>query len=285
MTEQMVAVEAADGLALSGFEVAGRNRNAAVVWIHGFGVGYDLPECVELGRELSRRGIGFVAGNVRGHDGAAAGFRRRDGGYEVIPIGSWWEIFEESALDVAAWIDHARGAGYGRLVLAGHSFGALKAVNYVSSTRPEDLAGLALVSPSFGFVHLDAAVASHADSLVAGGKGHELLPSGSWSRGFGTDTVSAQTYASWWRIAPTFFGEGATRFADITCPLFVVYGAAGDLGGQEEIERFRRLATSTPRFESTVLAGLRHRYAGAEKVLAEALEGWVGAAAGQLAKE
>jgi len=281
----MLTVEASDGLALSGFEISGRNRDAGIVWIHGFGVGYDIPECIELGRELARRGIGFVAGNVRGHDGGAAGFRRRDGGYDVIPVGSWWEVFEESAMDVGAWIEYARRAGFGRLVLAGHSFGALKAVYYVSTARPADLAGLALVSPSFGLLFLDAAVAQHANSLVADGRGQDLLPAGSWSRGFGTDTVSAQTYASWWRVAPTFFGEGATRFAEITCPLLVVYGATGDLGGQDEIDRFRRLATSTPRFESAVVRGLRHRYAGAEKVLADTVEGWVGATAGQFAKE
>ena len=285
MTEQMVTVEASDGLSLSGFEVTGRRRGAGIVWIHGFGVGFDLPECIELGRELARREIGFVAGNVRGHDGGAAGFRRRGGGYDVIPIGSWWEVFEESAMDVAAWVEHARHVGFERIVLAGHSFGALKAVYYVSSTHPEEVAGLALVSPSFGLLFVDPTVAERANSLVSAGRGHELLPAGSWSRGFGTDTVSAQTYASWWRVAPTFFGEGATRFADITCPMLVVYGATGDLGGQDEIDRFRRLAASTPRFESAVVTGLRHRYAGGEKLLADAIERWVAVGAGHLAKE
>jgi alpha-beta hydrolase superfamily lysophospholipase len=280
MTEQMVTVEAADGLALTGFEVAGPRRDAGIVWIHGFGVGYDLPECLELGRQLAHRGIGFVAGNVRGHDGGAAGFRRRGGGYDVIPIGSWWEIFEDSAKDVAAWVDHARRAGFPRLVVAGHSFGGLKAVYYVSSVQPRDLAGLALVSPSFGLLYLDAKIAAQAASLVADGRGTELLPPGSWPRGFGTDTVSAQTYASWSRVAPTLFGEGPTRFADIRCPLLVVYGAAGDVGGQAEIDRFRALATSTPRFDSAVVPGLRHRYAGAENVLAGTVEAWIAAIVG-----
>jgi dienelactone hydrolase len=276
VTEQLVTVESADGLSLNGFEVVTPHQSGAgIVWLHGFGVGYDLPECVRLGRELAARGVGFIAGNVRGHDGGVVAYRRSGNREEAVRAGSWWEVFEDSARDVAAWMDHARRLSFTKLVLAGHSFGALKAVYYATSEKPPDLGGLALVSPSFGLRHLDAQVAALAMALVAEGRGEELLPAGSWPRGFGTDTVSAQTYASWSRVAPGFFGEPPTRFGDIICPLLVVYGASGDVGGREDIDGFAAQATSAPRFDWLVIQGLRHRYAGAEAALAEALDRWI----------
>ena len=282
----MVSVEASDGLTLNGFTVTPEGEpRAAVVWLHGFGVGYDLPECVRLGQEVAGRGLTFVAGNLRGHDGGAVGFRRTANGQDTFRVGSWWEIFEETERDVSAWVRFARSLGSTTVVLAGHSFGGLKAVFYISSTRAADVAGLALVSPSLGLTHLDAAVADTATALVADGHGETLLPAGSWARGFGTDTVSAQTYASWWRVAPGFFGEGRTRFADIACPLLVVYGATGDLGGRKELDYFARLATSTPSFDSVIVPGLRHRYAGAEGQLADVLDDWILRVLGQAARQ
>ena len=274
--EKLVTVESADGLSLNGFEVlAPHRRGAGIVWLHGFGVGYDLPECVRLGRELASRGIGFVAGNVRGHDGGVVAYRRNGNREEAIRAGSWWEVFEDSAKDVSAWMDHARSLRFTRLVLAGHSFGALKAVYYATSAKPSDLGGLALVSPSFGLRHLDPEVAKRATSLVTEGRGEELLPAGSWPRGFGTDTVSAETYASWWRVAPGFFGPQPTRFAELRWPLLVVYGASGDVGGKDDIDRFAAQATSAASFDWMVIPGLRHRYAGGEAALAEALDRWI----------
>ena len=276
VAERLVDVEAGDGISLNGFAVTPEiNSITGVVWLHGFGVSYDLPECVRLGRDVASRGVGFVAGNLRGHDGAATAWRLHRGRVETARVGSWWEIFEESALDVAAWMGFARSLGYARLVLAGHSFGALRAVYYISETKSHGVDGLALISPSFGLRHLELKVAETAEAMVKQGRGEELLPAGSWARGFGTDTVSAQTYASWWRVAPTFFGERPSRFAAVDCPLLVAYGSDGDLGGEPEIQYLARLATSVTSFEWKILPGVRHRYAGGEAAIAATMVEWI----------
>lgn len=270
-------MEASDGLSLSGFEMVPATAGTpGIVWLHGFGVGYDLPECIRLGRELAGRGLGFLAGNLRGHDGAAVGWRRSGGRTDIVKVGSWWEVFEESAMDAAAWTDRARELGFAPLFLAGHSFGAPRAVYYVSAAKPDGLAGLALVSPSFGLTHLDPAVAELAASWVAAGRGAELLPAGSWARGFGTDTVSAQTYASWWRVSPTLYGDERSRFADISCPLLVLYGTDGDGGGEPEARFIQRAALAAPRFDWSLVPGMRHRYSGSEAVLAARVAKWIG---------
>lgn len=282
LVERLLSVEAEDGLSLSGFAVlpAGAPR-ACVVWMHGFGVGAHLPQCIGVGRELAARGVAFVSGSLRGHEGGVTGWRRRDGRVELVRIGSWWEVFEESGLDVASWVRRAARLGAGApVVLAGHSFGALRSARWVAEAGADAgaIAGLALVSPSFGLRHLDAAIAERAAALVAEGRGEELLPEGSWPRGFGTRTVSAQTYASWWRVAPGFFGEGATVYAAVRCPLLITFGTAGDVGGQREIDLISGQATSAPRIDSRLLPGVDHGYAGGEAAVASALVEWIDAA-------
>jgi pimeloyl-ACP methyl ester carboxylesterase len=274
--ERLLSVEAEDGLSLSGFAVLPKEgARACVSWMHGFGVRCDQPQCVGLGRELADRGIAFVAGDLRGHDGGATGARRGpDGSYALVRTGSWWEVFEESSWDVGAWLAAATSLDAGPVVLVGHSFGALRAVLHVSERAPA-IAGLVLASTSFGLRRLDAAIAAQARELVEAGRGEELLPEGSWPRGYGTRTVSAQTYASWWRVAPGFFEGPRTRFADIRCPLLITYGTGGDAGGQAELDLLSGLATSAPRIDTRLLQGVTHGYSGGEAALAQALADWI----------
>jgi len=274
--ERLLNVEAGDGLCLNGFCIRGEtSERAAIVWLHGFGVGYDLPECVVLGRELAALGFCFVSGNLRGHDGGAVGWRRVNGRHQVVQAGSWWEVFEESAMDVAAWVGHAGSLGLKTVVLAGHSFGAVHAAYYMSENGKHGVNGLALISPSFGLRHLDQEVATLAEAMLKDNRGAELLPRGSWPRGFGTDTVSAQTYASWSRVAPMLFGPGRTRFADIRCPVLITYGATGDVGNRAEIDYLAGLATSVPSLEWKILPDVHHRYAGGEAALAATIANWI----------
>jgi dienelactone hydrolase len=274
--ERFVAVRAQDGLSLAGIQIepSGTAATTCVIWIHGFGVGYDLPQCVRLGRELAGRDITFVAGNLRGHAGGVTGWRHRGDSVDHIRVGSWWEVFEESALDVAAWVDHAHATGVATLVLAGHSFGALRSVFYLSESQDRRIEGLILASPSFGLRKLNEETAALAGKLVADGHGQDLLPEGSWPNGFGTRTVSAQTYASWWRVAPSLFESSGGRFADVTCPMLVWYGSAGDVGGDRELDYIARLVGNTPRLDRRILSGVTHGYDGGEAAIADAIAEW-----------
>lgn len=276
MSERLVAVRASDGLSLSGVEmVPDQGALTFVVWMHGFGVSYDLPQTVRLGRLLASEGVGFLAGNLRGHAGGVTGWRSGDGPTALVRIGSWWEVFEESALDVGAWVGEACAQGARQIVLAGHSFGALRSVYYLSQCPESPVDGVVLASPSLGLRHLDAAVAERAARLVGAGRGEDLLPPGSWARGFGTDTVSAQTYASWWRVAPGLLTDSPTRFAGIRCPLLVYFGDRGDVGGADDLEWIAAQATGAPEVATCVLSGLSHAYLGGEPLVAQTITGWL----------
>ena len=86
---------------------------------------------VRVGRELGAAGYTVIAGNNRG-SGLATPLPTRDG---VRLGGAWFERLEDAAEDLDAWIDLALASGARRIVLLGHSLGAVKALLY-TSTRP-----------------------------------------------------------------------------------------------------------------------------------------------------
>ena len=275
MIEEALAGRAADGLSLSGAYFAPEEPRATIVWIHGFGVSYDLPQCAQLGRALSRVGLAFVAAGLRSQHGAYTGWRDRDGRTSFMRAGGWYEVFEESTLDLSTWVAIARGRSPSPVILAGHSFGALRAAYYVAERSTPTVDALILGSFSYGLRHLEADVSALATSLVEAGRGSELLFDGSWARGFGTTTVSAQTYASWSRVAGGFFDEGAPTLAAVNCPTFVWYGTKEDVGGAAELDWLRGRLTSAPLVEQALLPDVSHGYLGGEQTIADAIAGRV----------
>src|SRR5262249_59931595 len=61
--------------------------------------------------------------------------------------GAAFERFGESVADLWAAIAFARRCGYARVVLAGHSTGANKALHYAARARDRRVAALALLGP------------------------------------------------------------------------------------------------------------------------------------------
>ena len=90
--------------------------------MHGFTGRFYEQHPVAIGRRLAERGHLFVTGNNRGHHLGANVVNKRGG--------AWFEKFDESPRDFSAWIGFAVALGFPRVVLVGHSLGAIKAVHY-----------------------------------------------------------------------------------------------------------------------------------------------------------
>src|SRR5205823_13391992 len=108
--------------------------------------------------------------------------------------GAWWELVSDAWRDVKAWLDLADSTlRPRRLVLAGHSYGAVKVTRYQGERQDPRLAGLISASgpvrPPSKRPELGEPLAL-AQQLVAEGRGLELLPFGSAGR---PGTFSAQT--------------------------------------------------------------------------------------------
>jgi pimeloyl-ACP methyl ester carboxylesterase len=286
VTERCVQVEAADGVLLPGTLItpardqAGTRDQAGirdqsdvcVVWLPGFGLGPDYGPYLDIGRQLAAGGVAFAAAAVRGYHGAVTAWRRDGARLRIARAGSWYEVFADTVLDVTAWLDAARAAGYRRVVLAGHSFGAIKALYYLARGHgPVD--GLVLASPSLGLRTLKPDIQELARDLVERGAGQQLLPSGSWP-GFGTDTVSAQTYHSWAEVAELIYDPEAGWPAGVRCPVLAFYGLGKDVGAGPELAFFTG-RMSAAHVSTVLIEDLGHNYADGEEAVAATIRAWL----------
>ena len=242
------------------------------MWLPGFGLGPDYGPYLDIGRQLAAGGAAFALAAVRGYHGAVAAWRRDGARLRIVKAGSWYEVFADTVLDVTAWLDAARAAGYQRVVLAGHSFGAIKALYHLATGHgPVD--GLVLASPSLGLRTLKPDIQELARDLVAGGAGQQLLPPGSWP-GFGTDTVSAQTYHSWAEVAGLIYDPAADWPAAVRCPVLAFYGLGQDVGADPELAFFTG-RMSAAAVSTELIEDLSHNYAGGEDAVAATVGGWL----------
>jgi len=116
-------------------------------------------------------------------------------------IGAALEMFEDSLLDIDAWMEWALKQNYHKIILSGHSFGTEKAVYYMNYGKHKDkVSGLVLMGfcdsvgsqQKFEKTIKEDLVAEARQKLKAG-KGYELL-TGQRKAQAGETAISAETY-------------------------------------------------------------------------------------------
>jgi pimeloyl-ACP methyl ester carboxylesterase len=128
---QLIQCTATDGVRLDGilqrsFKNATHDLDVEVVlMLHGTGGNfYSSSFMAGLGDHFARSGVHVVRANTRGHDGVVMssvnGFHKY--------LGAAFERVDDCRLDIAAWLGTLVERGYTRIVLAGHSLGAIKAI-------------------------------------------------------------------------------------------------------------------------------------------------------------
>ena len=108
------------------------------------------------------------------------------------------ERFEDCVEDIQTWVDYVKKIGYTEIWLQAHSLGAPKIAYYMDMVKPDNIAGLILLSPSemIGLVHdpigqkdFDA-MYPEAIKLVAENKPDTILSHKLW----GENLMSAGTF-------------------------------------------------------------------------------------------
>src|SRR5262245_11698641 len=101
-----------------------RSSATAAILLHGVASNFYTSSTFEpLLPKLHALEWNTLSVNTRGHDsvfGTSMGNVRRR-------LGAAYEIVDECRLDVAAWIDFLKSRGFQKLILIGHSLGAVKA--------------------------------------------------------------------------------------------------------------------------------------------------------------
>jgi pimeloyl-ACP methyl ester carboxylesterase len=265
----IVPIMTADGLELHLiYEPPVRADGLVLLATHGVDANFGMRPNLALGRRLHQvAGHGYAVLNNRGHDRI-----NRIGGRLY---GSAYEVFEDSAVDLAAAADWLVARGHQRLVLSGHSLGALK-VTYtqVHAPHPNVVALAPLSGPCLVEEHNAAEIEAwlvEAQRLVDAGQGQELI----WARPPADrpsplSPFSAATYVN--KYAPGANTRILQYVDKVTVPTLFVAGAR-----EERFARHARDLHGASRAASTlrIIDGATHYYPENEAALAEAFLEWL----------
>lgn len=140
----LTKIKTRDGLTLDGIVVRPKRKSkTALIWLHGLGSRFSSGQALleKLSEACARNGIAYIKFNTRGHDIAIRGTKTKK------IMGAGFERFEDCVLDIRAMIRFAKKLGLTRIILAGHSTGANKALYYIYKVRDRSIRGVVLLGP------------------------------------------------------------------------------------------------------------------------------------------
>jgi pimeloyl-ACP methyl ester carboxylesterase len=289
MLAELVRTTTADGLRLDGaFRAAGEGqvrRRPTVIVLHGVGGNFYQSSTFEpLLPKLQAAGYPTLTVNTRGHDsvfGAQLGNVRKR-------LGAAYEIVDDCRQDIAAWIKFLASRGHERVILLGHSLGAIKAVYAQANDKHANVVAVIAVSPP----RLSYTAFTHAQA-VAGitQEGSHFLESMSIARqlakeGAGDELFTAKFPFPLLITADSYIDKygPAERYnileftSQLTCPTLFTYGskelAQGGIAFAGLPELINKLPSRALREVITIDAA-DHFYTGVQEQLAERVGEWL----------
>jgi dienelactone hydrolase len=278
-TEEIVWIKTEDGIEHDGVVIrpTGTPNGTVIVWMHGFTGHFSEPHQIRIGRYLAERGYTFVSGDNRGkHYGVSLG--EYGGPFRI--GGGWWELVSESWIDIKTWLDYAETTlTPQRLVLAGHSYGAVKVTWYQGERQDPRLAGLISASgpvrPPSRRPEMMGETLALARRMVAEGRGLDLLPFGSTGR---PGSLSAQTVADRAdALVDTYGMEGGdSPLGMVRCPFLAILGTEEpEIGAPEDLDTIERNARASAKADTALIEGANHLYQDRETAVAQAIYDWL----------
>ncbi len=282
MQGELTSTITEDRVRLHGFRIdADGDRpplaDAAVI-VHGLaGNFYSSPLLLEIAARLAGTGMEVVIGNTRGHDflnwTLRAG-RTQTGGAAV-------EDVDECRHDIRGWVNHLVRMGHKKILLVGHSLGAIKCLYAQAWAAAPEVVGIVaasptrlnadqfLASPSAGIFQ---ATLDQARTLLEAGEGHRLIqvefPFPTW--------MSAQAYLKKYGRDNQFDWFGYIDRIEVP---------AGILFGERELSenpafdglesQLQKIAALHPRITAMVIPEADHFYIGKMDSLCAQIELWL----------
>lgn len=268
-----------DGLRLHGaMQTADSAAATAALLLHGTGSNfYSSSLWAGLIPRLLDWGLVALSVNTRGHDGVSA--CRGIEGQRF--IGSAYERVDQCQLDVAGWLDWLTRRGYERIVLVGHSLGAIKAIySQAVAGHPDVAAIVALSPPRLNHEHFSATPRgpgfleeyARVAALVDSGQGDTLVE----VRFPIPYLVTAAGYVD--KYGPAASYDLLKLVPRVSCPLLVTYGTIEVQQGMAfrgVPELLANLPGYGSRFRVAMIAAADHIYSGCHSELARSLRKWL----------
>lgn len=240
MKGKIIRTTTTDGLILHGMYCSPAEHaisDTCIIHIHGsYGNFYENFFLSEMSEVYTKKGFTFISAGTRGRDYYADFKIRKGENYDSIRIGGIREIFQHCEQDIQAWIDYAISQGSSRILLQGHSLGAMKVVFYLKH-HPESIAGLILISPpdNFGLQQTQYGNRFQNDLLEAKqlvlSNEYALMPDGAYY-----DPITAKSFLSLLAYPEdtgmfTYLDIPLMKLsgmASILCPLLVTFATANE---------------------------------------------------------
>lgn len=282
MHGELVTAMTEDRLRLHGFLVEPAPEPppfaAAAVILHGLaGNFYSSPLLLELAGRLNRLGLATLLGNTRGHEFLTWTLRAG----RTVTLGAAREDVAECPADISAWVRFLSRRGWKRILLLGHSLGAIKALFSQAWQPSPDVVAIAAASPTRlnprQFLAspsgpLFQATLDRAQRLVDSGEGEQLIevafPFPTW--------ITARAYLDKYGTEGKF---DWLEFVDrITVPVSVFFGARelrdnpAFSGLNDELDRRR---FDPGRIHRETIPDADHFYTARSDALGAAIESWL----------
>ena len=257
--------------------LAGERPTAAIL-LHGVAGNFYTSSTFEpLILRLQALGMAVLAVNTRGHDsvfGSMAGNVRRR-------LGAAYETVDDCRLDIGAWLSFLAGRGHERVVLMGHSLGAIKAVYAMAHEKWPQVAAVVAASPPrlsySAFMNSPESSTFResmgtAESMAAEGRGDELF-TGKFPFPL---LITAAGYID--KYGPTERYNILHFAADIPCAALFTYGSKELAYGGIAFEGLPEALMGLPgseRRQVAVIDGADHVYAGVAEQLAGSVAEWL----------
>jgi pimeloyl-ACP methyl ester carboxylesterase len=262
--------------------IANRPINAlaptAALLLHGVAGNFYSSSTFEplIGR-LEGLGIAALSVNTRGHDsvfGASLGNIR-------CRLGAAYETVDDCRLDIAAWIEFLKSRSYKRIVLIGHSLGAVKAVYVMAHEKFSGVtAVIAISAPRLSYSAFMNAPESSlfwesmhtAEELVKAGRGDELFTSKFPFPMLMTAVAYIDKYGPAERYNLIQFA------ADLPCPALFTYGSKELTHGGIAFAGVPDALAALPNADRravAVIEGADHVYTGVGENLSQEIVNWL----------
>lgn len=276
---ELVEVRSSDELRHAGAfaappAVAAAARFDAALLMHGAAGTFSDPFYRNFSAALVERGVATLRANNRGHDVINRGNGRG------AMLGVALEVVEDCVLDWQAWLGFLEARGFRRILLFGHSLGAVKTAYYLATERDARVHGCVLASPPRFNTELllaskygpeFARTIALAEGLVAAGKADELMATTFPLRSYS----SAQAYLAKYARGAAF--DVFALVADIPCPVLALTGELelDDPVFCDHPAEYAAARERKPNLEFTVVPGGDHFYTLAQTFAVERLLEWL----------